>query len=392
MAKNTEKGKTKNKRKLGAGYRLRSDGRFEARFTIEKKRYTVYGHTLEECKENERKKREEIKKGLHTEFANITLNDFFKKWSENRRIERKASTVRKQGFEFSAMAKQPVDDAGTQFGTLRVKDITKQHCLDVRMRLLEHKKVNSTNQSICLLKQILEDAVDRQIIEKNPARSIKAIEVPRAEKDKFTVHRALTIDETVKFLEEAKKSEPQYYNLLKFLLYTGMRHGEAGALTFADIVEESGSMAKAIVCKTITKAEDGQFVIGDTTKTKAGVRTVALPDEALDAVKAQRKRWMKEKGRCIQQDELIFTATDGGLCDVTNTTRACKRICKKIGAPEISCHALRATYATRFVENSGDYKVLAEILGHKNITVTMNTYAKALDTTKEREIRKLKIV
>ena len=96
--------------------------------------------------------------------------------------------------------------------------------------------------------------------------------------------------------------------------------------------------------------------------------------------------------REIPDDELIFRGHGGGIVDVCHTTRVCRRICKRAGIPPVSCHALRATFATRCVENGVDYKSLSEHLGHKDIGVTMNTYAKALEDTREREISKVKIV
>ena len=112
-----------------------------------------------------------------------------------------------------------------------------------------------------------------------------------------------------------------------------------------------------------------------------------------DEIKAeQREQRRLSEHREIPDDELIFRAVEGGLVDVCNTTRVIRRCCKRAGIPPVSCHALRATFATRCVESGTDYKSLSEHLGHKDIGVTMNVYAKALDDTKEKEISKVHIV
>ena len=400
----------KKKQVLPAGYREKR-GKIEYRFTMYGTRYSISGRNLKECMENVTKKlleieqereeqekleaarKERAEKGLkETNLSEVTLDGFYDVWEQNRRIEVKPVTVRKQRFEYNAMSAQLVGVDQIPFGSMKVREIIKQHVLDMRRGLLSYKTVNGTNQSICLLKHVLDDAVDNEIIDRNPAKNIKAIPIPRTEKDAFTSHRALTIEETQLVLEEARKSGLQYCNLITFLLYTGMRHGEACVLRFGDIHEADTGAVTVRIDKTITKTETGAYTIGDTTKTAAGVRTVFLLPEAVQAVRDQRDQRRLLEHREIRDDELIFTGPGGGLCDVTNTTRALQRICKRVNVPPVSCHALRATFATRCVESGTDYKSLSEHLGHKDIGVTMNTYAKALEETREKEIRKAHIM
>jgi integrase len=58
-----------------------------------------------------------------------------------------------------------------------------------------------------------------------------------------------------------------------------------------------------------------------------------------------------------------------------------KEICKKINISEITPHMLRHTFATRMLESGINVKVLSEILGHKNINITLNIYAHVLPST-----------
>lgn len=399
------------KKELSAGYRETKSGAVEHRFRVNGKQYSVTGANENECnrkkvqklleierKRGEEEKREALRKEreaqglIESRLSDVTMDAFYDIWESNRRDEVKATTVRKQRFEYNTMSKQPIDAEGHTFGSLRVREIVKQNIVDMRKGLLKHKTVNGTNQSICLLKHVLDDAVDNDIMLRNPAKRVKAIPIPATEKEAFTSHRALTIPETDALLDDARVNDPHYYNLIVFLLFTGMRHGEACSLTFGDIHRSDTGVFTVKVHKTITKTETGTYIIGETTKTKAGTRTVFLLPEAVQAVRDQREQRRLSEHREIPDDELIFKAPDGGLCDVTCTTRTIKRICKRAGIPQVSCHALRATFATRCVENGVDYKSLSEHLGHKDIGVTMNTYAKALEDTREREISKVKIV
>ena len=399
------------KKKLPPGYRETANGKFEYRFRMFDKQYSVTAASINECMQKaaakilkveqereEEQKREEARKerealGLkETRLSDVTLDEFYDVWENNRRDEVKAVTVRKQRFEFNTMSKQSVDDQGRRFGSLLVREIVKQDILTMRKGLLKHKTINGTNQSICLLKHVLDDAVDNEIILRNPAKRVKAIPIPPTEKDAFTAHRAMTIPETYAFLDDARKNEAEYYNLLVFLLFTGMRHGEACALRFGDIHKSDTGVCTVKICKTITKQESGVYVIGETTKTRAGTRTVFLLPEAVQAIRNQREQRRLSEHREIPDDELIFRGHGGGIVDVCHTTRVCRRICKRAGIPPVSCHALRATFATRCVENGVDYKSLSEHLGHKDIGVTMNVYAKSLEDTREKEISKVQIV
>lgn len=399
------------KKALPPGYRATASGKIEYRFRINDRQYSVTAATVTECNqkaaakmlkiEEERKeeqKKEEARKqreamGLkENRLSDITMDGFYDVWESNRRDEVKAVTVRKQRFEYNTMSEQPIDDQGRLFGSLLVREIVKQDILTMRKGLLKHKTVNGTNQSICLLKHVLDDAVDNEIILRNPAKRVKAISIPPAEKDAFIAHRALTIPETEALLDDARENEAEYYNLIVFLIFTGMRHGEACALRFGDIHKSDTGVYTVKISRTITKQESGKYAVGETTKTRAGMRTVFLLPEAVQAIKDQKEQRRLSEHREIPDDELIFRAHAGGLMDVCHTTRVIRRICKRAGIPPVSCHALRATFATRCVECGTDYKSLSEHLGHKHIAVTMDTYAKSLEDTREREISKVHIV
>jgi len=51
--------------------------------------------------------------------------------------------------------------------------------------------------------------------------------------------------------------------------------------------------------------------------------------------------------------------------------------------PHFSCHHLRHTFCTRFCENESNLKVIQEIMGHSDITTTMNIYAEATENKKQ---------
>ena len=70
--------------RIPAGMRKTVRGTYESRFTIHGKRYSVYGKTVKECKEKELARRQEIEEGLRYSGRELTLDQYFLKWEQDR--------------------------------------------------------------------------------------------------------------------------------------------------------------------------------------------------------------------------------------------------------------------------------------------------------------------
>ncbi len=75
--------------RLGAGTRKRADGTLEKRFTIDGKRYSVYGKNAKEISQKEQEIRKKIEAGIYTDNRNITLDGYFDEWLNGKRGEHK---------------------------------------------------------------------------------------------------------------------------------------------------------------------------------------------------------------------------------------------------------------------------------------------------------------
>lgn len=369
----------------------RADGRLKRSFTIDGKRYYAYGRTQKELNANMDKKKADIREGRYVRAENLTMDQYFDRWEKNREGTVKPATIRNQRMWYQAISKAVIDNAGTFFGALRIREIEKQNIVDLQSALKSccHKdektkkfNTNTINSYISLVKHILTSAVDDEIISKNVAKSVKSLK--RTEKKaRNTIHRALTKAETQAFFQAA--SESWYLNHFKFMLYTGCRCGEVGALNYADINRKE---KKIEIRRTITKNEIGGYEVGASAKTADGIRDIPLTDNVLETITAQ-KELQSLFNHSLRFDGLIFTSPEGQLLNDTCVNREIERICKAAGIERFTAHAFRDTFATRAIESGMNPKTLQEILGHADIGITMNLYCHVMDETKVNEMNNI---
>lgn len=72
-------------------------------------------------------------------------------------------------------------------------------------------------------------------------------------------------------------------------------------------------------------------------------------------------------------------------------TRTLHRILKEVGIERLGVHALRHTFATRAMESGMDVRTLSEILGHANITLTLQVYAHSTSETKRNAMNQMEV-
>lgn len=375
------------RKSLPAGMRYMQDGkRIQYRFTVDGKRYAVYGLDKNECYQKAEAKEKELSEGQYKKSKDLTISEYFDRWIKAKEREVKETTTRTRIILFKIASNTSIDKNGNTFGNLKIADIEKQNILDIRENMIQAgKSTRTVNDIISLIKYILQCAVDDKTITWNPAAGIKRIHrTEPAAKD--TYHRALTEAETKAFFKAAKEHESWYYNLYCFLIKTGCRCGEAGAIQNSDI---SG---KAVhVHKTITRTAEGTYRIGDEAKTKAGNRYIPIEPEARQAIERQREINRLLNNGITGINDTLFKSPRGCLLSDTVVNQDIARICKAAGVQKFTAHAFRDTFATRCVEFGMQPKTLQEIMGHSKISVTMNYYVHVMEETKVSQMQAVKI-
>ena len=103
----------------------------------------------------------------------------------------------------------------------------------------------------------------------------------------------------------------------------------------------------------------------DTPKTKNSVRDIPMTQDLLRILKPLKK---------IVNDEFFVLTNDSKPTEPRTYRNYYKRLMKRLGIPELKFHGLRHSFATRCIEGKCDYKTVSVILGHSNISTTLNLY------------------
>jgi integrase len=215
---------------------------------------------------------------------------------------------------------------------------------------------------------ILRKAVNLELIDRDPCRTIKA---PRIEKKEV---RFLTPEEVSKLIESA---QGDLRPLLAVACYTGLRMGEILALQWSDI----DFKANAIRVIRSWKEEQG-FTAPKTATSRRMVPLIKPLKRLLLEYHASRE----EPG----EDRLVFPNSEGKPRDRHRLSNIhFKNALKAAELPAIRFHDLRHTFASMMIESGCDTKTLQTIMGHSSVKVTLDVYSHLYRSSYDRAAKNL---
>lgn len=151
-------------------------------------------------------------------------------------------------------------------------------------------------------------------------------------------------------------------------LSTGIRIGEVCALKWGDIniATETISINRTIERIYVIDGEKRhtEVVIG-TPKTKNSLREIPMSKDLLKIVRPLKK---------VMNDEYFILTNEAKPTEPRTYRNYYKQLLKQLGIPDLKFHGLRHSFATRCIESQCDYKTVSVILGHANISTTLNLY------------------
>ena len=268
------------------------------------------------------------------------------------------------------------------FANKPIAKVTREEVVNYLSSLSKYSE-STIKQNYELLCMGFGEAEYQKIIQENFMAGYKRIIKPKSE---YVSHKrkSLTIQEErklVDYLMDVSYEKCSYKYLLLWQLTTGMRIGETLVLDYKNDISLSAN--KVDIKRTQTKDENGNIIIGETTKTDNGRRTLTMNNISKQIMQKALEHKVKNK------NNLLFCKKDGTMI-LENTINSClKRIALKLGIgifeepntkgktvkkTDIHTHMLRGTFATRCAEAKIAPVVLKQILGHKDISVTMKYY------------------
>jgi integrase len=155
-------------------------------------------------------------------------------------------------------------------------------------------------------------------------------------------------------------------------LAVGLRQGEALGLRWEDVDLDAGTLT---VRHALQRTNDGLQLVEP--KTVRSRRTIALPDMALAALRAHRVRQIEERLTAPYWEDhgFVFASTVGTGIEPRNLTREFHRLREKAGLEWLRFHDLRHGCASLLMAQGVNPRVVMEILGHSQISLTLGTYS-----------------
>ena len=164
--------------------------------------------------------------------------------------------------------------------------------------------------------------------------------------------------------------------------YTGIRLGELCALKWGDIDHEAGTLS---ITKTVSRVKDfkqhSSALLVGMPKSKKSARIIPLPSFLLN---------LSDDLKIHERIESNYILSNSATpLEPRTYQKLYKNLLAAAGVNNRKFHAIRHTFATRALELSVDIKTLSEILGHSNVSITLNIYAHSMIEQKKIAIGRL---
>jgi integrase len=282
------------------------------------------------------------------------LVDYLERWLVGKRSIR--TSTRRQYEEHVRLHIVPV------LGGYRLSELHRRHVeafVEDRLRYISPSKRKRLSPStvgklLVTLRSALDEAVPRDI-PTNPAAKVEAPKVERERVDAMTPTLAAALIAAVRgtWME----------HIVRVLLGSGMRLGEAIALDQGDVHEGWVSLRKS----------------------KTTIRAVPLSDDAADAIAEA----VRQAPRVGPREPVFYSPRTGDRLRASSLSHALPKALAAAGLPPLTPHKLRHGTATLMARGGVSMRDIAEQLGHANPSLTARTYAHVAPDTMRKAVKVL---
>lgn len=373
---------TKNA-KGGGTIRKRSDGRWEARYTLgidpktgKQIQKSVYGKTQKEVRQKLTAITAEIDDGTYMDIPRLKTADWLNTWVTEY-IGNVKSSTRKSYQDHVRLNIIPY------IGNVPLSKVTAAMIQQMYNELQAEKELSpKTIKNVHgVLHRALDQAQKMGYIRSDP---LAAVTLPRIEKKQI---KPLEDEELCAFLKEIRGSP---YELVYFVtVFTGLRQGEVLGLTWDCVNFEKQTL---LINKQHGKKKGTREYCFSSLKNDRP-RVIEAADGVMDALKKQQLRQQRWAARLKDgwgnPDNLVFTTETGRyLCNQT-VYLAFKKIVRRLHLDATRFHDLRHTYAVNSLKSGDDIKTVQENLGHQTAAFTLDVYAHATNSMKRESANRM---
>ena len=369
------------KRNLPRGITQRANGLYMARFMHDGKSHVLYNRSLTELKKELVDLKSKLLNGTYVEENKTRLNDWFDEWHKTYCvINKKQSTAKDYMSTWNAKIRD------SELGNTRLCDLRAEQIQNFLNGLTD----KYSSKYIHLIRITLSLPITAAYkLQKIPRPIMDFVTEPKGKPNKK--REALTKAEQETFKEYIKDSYLETFFLTA--LYTGMRSGELRGLQWNDIDYKANVIT---VQRSLHEEKGGTFRI-DTPKTDAGKRTIPILPQLREVLKRQQAFYKALGGNILKLNntDYVFTLGDNMPITVQRTRREIQGTLKKIHEDNkefrdnLVLHELRHTFCTNCAMAGMPPKVLQKIMGHSNISITLDVYTHIEEETKANEMEKI---
>ena len=316
----------------------------------------------------------ELQGGLQVEPSRITVAAFLERWVEHmlgqvapRSHERYAEIARKNLVPL--------------LGGLTLAKLQPAHISSAYAKALASGRrdgngglsAHTVRHMHRVLRQALQQAVQWQLLARNPADLVKP---PKVERATMTTYDLARTAELIEALHGSRMLVPVMLAVL-----CGLRRGEIAALKWNRIDLEAGQLAVA------ESAEQTRAGVRYKPPKSGRTRTVAIPATVIAELRAHRLRQAEELLRVgVQQsdDGFVVAQADGRPLRPHSLGQEWVRFLARTPAlPRVRFHDLRHAHATHMLANGVHPKIASERLGHSKIGITLDLYSHVIPGMQE---------
>jgi integrase len=351
----------------------RGDGRFCAAIvhddpaTGRRKRTVLYGKTRREVLAKLKAATDRAEAGAPVKDARTTVAAWLTHWQ--------ATTLTASGRKDSTKALYsylatkhlgPAPFGAIPLDRLRPSDV---EALILVLSTERNLSQSTVRTAYTVLRAALDGAVRDGLLARNPAAVVARPGVARKEA------RSLSAPEVGQLLRETNRS--RFGVAFVLIAATGLRRGEALALTWDDVDVDAG-----VVKVRGTLGRVGGSLVVTAPKTAKSRRTIRLSPPVVAALRAHRKVQAAERlaaANVWHESGFVFTTENGQPVDPRNFLRALTTAARRAGLSGVGVHTLRHSAASMLLDAGVGLKTVSEMLGHSSVSITGDIYQHVSD-------------